>query len=301
MATYNLQTASMSPLSDLGQRERIRFPNLFIVGFPRSGTTSLHYCLNQHKDIYMPPQKELFFFAQEIFQRLCPQSKPVSLEEYLEHFHDRSHKWVGEATASYIFYKPSLERIKDFLRDSGEPSKFIIMIRNPAEAVYSLYKFVFMKYRNFINEDFPTSWQNRVLKRNVNGIETADFYPWEIFNIHQHTRCYIDAFGKDRVKIILFDDFKQSPGLVYQDTLRFLGLEEDGRLNWSIQNQSFSGTGFLRRAINKLLSFDRQKFCVYPNELKTEIVSYYSNEIDGLADLIKRNLTHWKNIKNIKT
>ena len=42
-------------------------PNFIISGFPKCGTTSLHYYLSEHPDIYMPDQKELHFFTNKIF------------------------------------------------------------------------------------------------------------------------------------------------------------------------------------------------------------------------------------------
>jgi Sulfotransferase family len=41
-------------------------PNFFIVGAPKSGTTSLYHCLDQHPEIYMSPVKEPSFFASDI-------------------------------------------------------------------------------------------------------------------------------------------------------------------------------------------------------------------------------------------
>jgi len=40
-------------------------PNLYIVGHPRTGTSSLHDYLNQHPDIFMTPIKEPNYFAKD--------------------------------------------------------------------------------------------------------------------------------------------------------------------------------------------------------------------------------------------
>ena len=37
-------------------------PNFLIVGAQKAGTTSLHYYLKQHPQIYMSPRKEPHFF-----------------------------------------------------------------------------------------------------------------------------------------------------------------------------------------------------------------------------------------------
>ena len=38
-------------------------PNFLVIGAGRSGTTSLHYYLGQHPDIYLPVVKEPNFFS----------------------------------------------------------------------------------------------------------------------------------------------------------------------------------------------------------------------------------------------
>ena len=39
------------------------WPNFFIVGAQRSGTTSLYFYLRQHPDVFMPSVKEPHFFS----------------------------------------------------------------------------------------------------------------------------------------------------------------------------------------------------------------------------------------------
>ena len=41
------------------------YPNFAIIGTAKSGTTSVHYYLEQHPQVYMSPQKETNFFAFE--------------------------------------------------------------------------------------------------------------------------------------------------------------------------------------------------------------------------------------------
>lgn len=41
----------------------VNLPDFFIVGAPKSGTTSLHYYLQGHPQIFMPDKKESWFFS----------------------------------------------------------------------------------------------------------------------------------------------------------------------------------------------------------------------------------------------
>ena len=51
---------------------RLRIPEFFIVGHPKSGTTALYEMLRTHPQIYMPELKEPAYFATDLrtrFQR----------------------------------------------------------------------------------------------------------------------------------------------------------------------------------------------------------------------------------------
>ena len=45
---------------------RGRLPDFFIVGHGKSGTTALYEMLRRHPQIYMPANKEPWFFATEL-------------------------------------------------------------------------------------------------------------------------------------------------------------------------------------------------------------------------------------------
>ena len=46
----------------------MKFPNFFIVGAPRSGTTTLFFYLKQHLEIYMSANKEPYFFCSDFHE-----------------------------------------------------------------------------------------------------------------------------------------------------------------------------------------------------------------------------------------
>lgn len=49
------------PINDLAPGE-YDFPDFLLIGPQRTGTTWLHRNLILHPDIYMPPEKELYYF-----------------------------------------------------------------------------------------------------------------------------------------------------------------------------------------------------------------------------------------------
>ena len=88
-----------------------RPPNLFLVGAPKCGTTSLWTWLGQHPDIYMSPEKEPSFFSRSLDD---PQQRWRS-DEYDDLFRGaRDERWVGEATVSYLRAPGAADRIRSF-------------------------------------------------------------------------------------------------------------------------------------------------------------------------------------------
>src|SRR4249920_1791560 len=112
----------------------MRRPNLFIVGAPKCGTTSLHQYLSQHPQVFMSRLKEPHYFARDIENRSTWCAR--SFEEYLRHFEDaRDHVIVGESSTWYLYSHVAAQAIKECIHDV-----FIIaMIRNPIDAMYSLH------------------------------------------------------------------------------------------------------------------------------------------------------------------
>ena len=52
-------------------------PNLFIVGAPKSGTTSIYNYLKNHPEVFMSPIKEPHFFAKDFIEDEFIESQQV--------------------------------------------------------------------------------------------------------------------------------------------------------------------------------------------------------------------------------
>src|SRR5438132_5474331 len=97
-------TASSDGAGD-GSATAARMPDFFIVGHAKCGTTALYEALRRHQEIFMPLNKEPWYFARN---NPHPQTKgersveftgrrSESLAEYLEHFADaRPDQRIGE-------------------------------------------------------------------------------------------------------------------------------------------------------------------------------------------------------------
>jgi hypothetical protein len=180
---------------------RRRWPNLFIVGAVKAGTTSLYRYLNQHPDIYMSPTKEPDYFTQD----------DADTDAYLRLFEGASEeKILGEATPWYLSRPGTAERIKRACPDA----KVIIMLREPVSRAYSHY---LMDVRN----DMQTSdvWEavQKDYRVPEHGYVKLGLYC-------QQVARYIDVFG-DHVLVVFFEELVRDPRGTLEGVLDFLGVD----------------------------------------------------------------------------
>src|SRR5262245_9799954 len=93
----------------------MRLPNFLIIGAAKGGTTSLHYYLRQHPEVFLPRQKEINFYWPEA--RALGRQIPDTIEEYACYFEGAgTARAVGEISPQYINSPSAAERIAADLR-----------------------------------------------------------------------------------------------------------------------------------------------------------------------------------------
>src|SRR5581483_10720192 len=136
-------------------------PNFFLVGAPRSGTTSLVRYLEQHRDVYMSPIKEPCFFAPEVldldpavraaFDRDAsavrayldgPMTEKrqdglvLDWTQYLRLFSGATGQTaIGEASMFYLASAQAAGHIHDRIPNA----RILVMLRDPSERLFSHY------------------------------------------------------------------------------------------------------------------------------------------------------------------
>ena len=174
--------------------------NLFIVGAPKAGTTSLHHYLNEYPEILMSIIKEPDFFSDIEIQEqglYYGSSRINNITKYNSLFSDWiDESIIGEASVSYLFYPNVPQRIKIY----NDNSKIIIMLRNPIERAFSHY---LMDYRLGLTSD---TFEEEFDKKN-----TLNFQQYFLLGNYFHqVKRYLDIFGKENVHIIWYSDFKEN-------------------------------------------------------------------------------------------
>lgn len=198
-------------------------PDFFLVGAPRCGTTALYTYLKQHPEIFMSPIKEPQFFAEFLgdHRRICNWS------DYLNCFAGADlEKRIGEASVAYLAAPNSAKDIKAF----SPEARIIIMLRNPVDVLNSLYHL-----RRFSNLEDEPSFES-ALAADQHGRRSYEMTYRERVKFSEQVKRFIDVFGRDKVHIIIFDDFKSDTAFVYQNTLEFLEVRADRRTSFPVVN-----------------------------------------------------------------
>jgi len=114
-------------------------PTFFIIGAAKTGTTSLHYYLDQHPEIQMSANKEPNFFSGP------PNGVPYrfgrvnTLEDYEELF-DPKVKVRGEASVGYSNH-PRRTGVPARIKESVPDARFIYLVRDPIDRTVSQYHY----------------------------------------------------------------------------------------------------------------------------------------------------------------
>ncbi|MDB4264746.1 sulfotransferase domain-containing protein [bacterium] len=224
-------------------------PNLFIIGAPKCGTTSLNEYLRSHPNIFMCNPKEPHFFSKDLNR--YPSFR--SIEEYLALFQKSTdeHIVVGESSVWYLFSSVAAEEIYRF----NSSSKIIVILRNPIDLIYSLHSYT---YNNREDEpDFKKAFHLQGLRSQGHNLPKEIDEPLllqytKIGKLGDQVEKILRIFPLEKVKIILFDDFVSKTREVYEDVLSFLNVPSDCRINFPRFNKTNKSIIWLSKAKNKI-------------------------------------------------
>jgi hypothetical protein len=208
-----------------------RLPNLFVIGAPKCGTTSLHAALAQAPTAYMSRVKEPGFFSSD---RQFARGVKYYLDSYFKGANDYSVR--GESTPWYLYSAAARRRIADVVGPTG--ARIVILLRNPADRAYSMY----LDQHRIGNEErrFRDAVEEE-MKQIESGNLNPDIrrrYIWG-GQYAPHVTAWVDTFGRDRICIILTDDLRDSAstwGLLSTFLGQNLGDDKLGQLSQRERN-----------------------------------------------------------------
>lgn len=287
-------------------------PNFFIIGAPKCGTSSLAKWLSGHEDIYMSKVKEPHFFNSDMKHKFVNRR-----DVYEGLFGDvEGEKAIGEASVWYLYSKEAVRNIeKEVVR-----AKYIVMLRNPVKMAPSLHEQQVVNGNEPI-KDFNSAWFSRY---NTSVAKSTYFWTEDPELLVYQNACLLGGQVEDLLKIvprervhfIILDDLKEDPRAEYLKVLRFLGVSDDGKEDFSIMNSAkvvkywyvavavriaskvkrgvkFPKSYGLMRKISLWNRVERAR-PIMDDSTKKDMVSYFYKDIEKLEKNLGVSLDKWK-------
>jgi hypothetical protein len=305
-------------------------PNLFTAGVSKSGTTSLHYYLGQHPQVFMSPIKEPAFFAAadllELGDRervlavveqdrsalqtyLAGPQEPVMFrfvldwDDYARLFRDaRDETVIGESSTAY-FWAPSAAGA---IRARVPDARVVFLLRDPAQRLHTLYlqslwRRPGVSFRAWFEaaRDAPRHWPS--------GVGAGRYAT--------HLGRYFDVFPRERLRVYLYEDYCADARAVLRDLFAFLHVQPDHPVDVTRRHNETFVPRFprlhalrrrllpgvvrprwlpeaARRALRRAYRRRPGGHALTPAD-RAMVVDYYRDEIRRAADLIGRDLSAW--------
>lgn len=231
-----------------GRRTTERWPDFYIVGAPKAGTTSLYEYLAGHPGVFLPARKELRYFGSDMEVR---HRHTFSREEFLaEYAGAPDGAALGNAYVWYLYSSAAAAEIHGVRPDA----RIVVMLRDPVDALHSLHS-EFVYDGNEDIEDFASALRAEPDRCAGRRVPAEAHFPAGLcyrrtVRYAEQLQRYLDRFGRRQVHVIVFDDFAADPAATYARLLDFLGLPDEGRAAFPRRNPNKrSRSAVMRRVL----------------------------------------------------
>jgi hypothetical protein len=218
----------------MASEQNRNIPNLFLVGAPKCGTTSLHLWLSQHPEIFMSREKEPWFLctdkrreADEYNGRPTPEFKYRTEKDYFSLFEKAStEKYIGESSTKYFISEEAVENIYRL----NQKASIIIALRDPIDFLRSTHseavKGGIENIENF--EKALREEENRKQHQNMPNkvVCPSDLFYTEQVRFSEYIKNYQKYFPNEQIKIVVLEEIKKDPINIYQEILNFLKVDD---------------------------------------------------------------------------
>jgi hypothetical protein len=304
-----------------------RLPDFLVIGAAKSGTTSLFHYLSQHPRIFFPPMNKEpgFFCFSEVSVTQTNYDSPVlwssaitDLVRYAALFSSAPDaSLIGEATPEYLLLpNKTISALENTYGHDTPQLKFIALLRNPIERIWSHYWM--MRRDGFENLEYKEAVAESTIKARLStGWHPAyDYLGYGMYG--EQVTAYVRHFGRDSVRLIVFDKFRADPVKVCQDLYGFLGLDPtfipdvstkhnvSGALKHPLLHRLlFTRERTLKSLARRLLphaELQRLKARVVawntrpvamPEAERIRLTAYYRDDVLRLSCLTGLDLSHW--------
>ncbi|MBT8484247.1 MAG: sulfotransferase [Phycisphaerales bacterium] len=258
-----------------------------VVGCQRCGTTWIDAALREHPQIYLPAQKQTYFFERH-YDR--------GIEWYLRQFDgaNTQHRAVGEVATGYCLTGVVARMAKHLPH-----VKLIMAMRHPVERAYS----------NFLTRRVESGWRSfeQAIEQDPDLLERGQYIE-QIERLEKH-------YDRSRMHFLIYDDLLANDRAYLESILSFLGVDHD--FDSSMIGQRMNAARFarlraglhrvgLKPALNALSrsavgarirrltrARGRSSAETMDPETRARLVEHFASSNERLAAYLGRDLSAW--------
>jgi Sulfotransferase domain len=225
-------------------------PDVYLIGAPKSGTTSVASWLAQHPQVYWSVPKEPFYWASD-YPRMRRHHGFVTRNDYEELFSSQGAREAdirAEGSTTYLYSSTAVPAILKAVPHA----RFIVCVRNPADLLVSWHRTQLVTM-NESEPDFGRAWR-RSLAGRLPDTDLLDpkllDYPM-VGGLGAAVARLFSTVERDRVHIVVLDDLREDPGQVWTRLAEFMGIDPAARPDLRARNASDKAIRF--RALQHVL------------------------------------------------
>jgi hypothetical protein len=201
-------------------------PNLFIVGAPKSGTTSLYEWLKDHPDVFMARFKEPCYFARDLAWETSGYYfwYGRDRDRYRALFAEAGHaRRIGEASTRYLYSNDA----PGLIAEQAPDPRIVVMLRNPVDMIASLHAHKVASGTEDLGLPEALAAEEdrrhgRRIPRDSNPLLST--YTDRARFGEQLVR-WLDVFGVERVHVMILEEVVADPAGHFGALLEFLDVD----------------------------------------------------------------------------
>lgn len=196
------------------------YPNLFIIGGTKCGTSACSFNLNKHPDIFIVnidnKKKEADWDLSELHMFNNEQRYNKGLDFYLQFFTPgKACKFKGEKTPNYLYCPRTPVRIKH----SFPNSKFIVIMRNPIDRAFSHWNHVQdQKARYFGKEILYKSFYDTI----TSHVDEEIFFQGKYLH---YINYWLSVFPRENFYFCVQERILANMDVEYNKIFKWLGVD----------------------------------------------------------------------------
>jgi hypothetical protein len=212
-------------------------PNVYLIGAPKAGTTSLSRWLESHHEVFFCRPKEPSYWADD-YPGIRAYHGIRTLRDYESLYASPEAQAVPHRVDGSTSYLYSTEAVPAIVRAVPD-AKFIVAIRNPPDLLASLHRTQLIAL-NEDEPDFALAWRRSLAGRlpQTRFLDASQIdYPLK-GSLGAAAHRLLQVASRSNVHFVRFEKLARTPEAAWRDLAEFLELSDETVPSFEVHNSS---------------------------------------------------------------